>query len=46
MLILHKTKHEHLSLSLYLFKKQLNKQSSAYNSDLYKFGELTFGAVK
>ena len=33
-------------LGLYLFKKQFNKETSAYNSELYKFDELTFGAVK
>ena len=37
MLFLRKTEREYLSLSLHLFKKQLNKQTSAYNSDHYKF---------
>ena len=46
MLVSRKTEREYLSLDLYLFKKQLNKYISAYNSDLYKFGELTSGAVK
>ena len=41
--VLCKTAREHLSRGLYLFKKELNKQTSACNSNLYKFGELTFG---
>ena len=42
-IVLCKTAREHLSFGLYLFKKQLNKWTSACNSNLYKFRELTFG---